>query len=639
MGLWPLKNPFATDREPELSREGNRVKTSPPPRDDSALDPSRRRLFMAATLIMGGIAAILSRLWNLQVQNGGDFAKRADRNRVRRLEVAAPRGAMLDREGREIVANRPSFNVIWTREQGTLPDEILKKLARILKIEVSQILDQIRRQVDAPRHMPLELHRDVSWPTVAYVESNRMELPGIKIDVTPRRLYPRGSIAAHVLGYLSEINKKEIQQHSEQHSYRPGDQIGKTGLEKLQEHVLRGEKGAVYMEVDSLGFEQRNLNRVAPLPGRDLQLTLDLDLQLLLERHMLETEKFGAVVAMEVHTGKILTMVSSPTYNLELFSGGVSASVWKELNNDKHKPLLHRAVAGEWPPGSTYKIVTALAGLAEGVITPETTKHCGGAYHFANRDYRCWRKGGHGTVNLRRALCESCDVYFYQVGQAVGVDRLATYAQALGLGSPTGIAMDGEKAGLIPTSSWKKKTKGEKWYEGETLSLAIGQGYNKLTPLQLCSLTATLANGGTRYRPQLIEAVRQVDGTVLERFEPQILSRLEGKGQYLRLIRDGLTEAVNNPRGTGKKARLPAVTVAGKTGTAQVVRLEQYKHLKEEHIPWKFRDHAWFTCFAPAENPVIAVTAFVEHGLHGGTTAATAAHALLEAYFAKHKTA
>ncbi len=635
MGLWPLKNPFSAGGMQELSHEGNRPKPAGS-REEGGFDGSRRRLFVAAGLVMSGFAGILIRLWHLQVQNGGSFAQRADQNRVRRLEVAAPRGAILDRHEREIVANRPSFNVIWTREQGSLPDEVLKKLARALKVDVSQILDQIRRQVDAPRHMPLELHRDVPWHTVAYVESNRMELPGIKIDVTPRRLYPRGSIAAHVLGYLGEINKKEILQHSEQHQYRPGDQVGKTGLEKLQEHVLRGEKGSVFMEVDSLGFEQRNLNRVAPLPGRDLQLTIDLDLQQLIEQHMVATDKLGAVVAMEVHTGKIITMVSAPTYDLERFSGGVSSAVWKELNSDKHKPLLHRAVAGEWPPGSTFKIVTALAGLSEGVITPESVKHCNGAYHFANRDYHCWRKGGHGTVNLRRALCESCDVYFYQVGLAVGVDRLANYAQALGLGNSTKITMDGEKPGLIPTSSWKKKTKGEKWYEGETLSLAIGQGYNKVTPLQMCSLTAILANGGTRYRPQLIEAVRQVDGTVVERFEPEILSRLEGKGHYLRLIREGLTEAVNNPRGTGKKARLPGITVAGKTGTAQVVRLEQYKHLKEDQIPWKFRDHAWFTCFAPAENPVIAVTAFVEHGLHGGTTAAEAAHALLAAYFAKH---
>jgi len=288
-----------------------------------------------------------------------------------------------------------------------------------------------------------------------------------------------------------------------------------------------------------------------------------------------------------------------------------------------------------YPPGSTYKMVTALAGLAKGVVTKDTTFFCPGHISYGNRRYHCWKRGGHGTVDLKRAISESCDVYFYQVGMRVGVDVLAEYANKLGLGSKTQVALEYEKSGLIPTKEWKKKKYGVKWQDGETLSLSIGQGFNLLTPIQLCQMTAELANGGKRYLPQLIESITDADGKILESFTPQQTGELlEEEKKYVELIKAGMVEVVQGSRGTARVARLQGINVGGKTGTAQVVRLEQYKHLKEEDIPYKYRDHAWFTSFAPAEDPEIAVTVLVEHGLHGGSGAAPVAKAVMEKYFA-----
>jgi len=289
-----------------------------------------------------------------------------------------------------------------------------------------------------------------------------------------------------------------------------------------------------------------------------------------------------------------------------------------------------------YPPGSTYKMMTAMAGLATGVITPDTVFYCPGYYTFGKRRYHCWKHSGHGAVNLKRAISESCDVYFYQVGLRVGVDNLAKYANKFGLGHKSGIDMEHEKSGLTPTKAWKQKRHGQKWQDGETLSVAIGQGFNLVTPLQICLMTATIANGGIQYLPQVIEKVTDPEGKILKEFEPVVVDELKNEKQFLPLIRNGMEEVIQGSRGTARKVRIKGITIGGKTGTAQVVRLKQYKHLKEEDIPYKYRDHAWFTCYAPAEDPQIAITVLVEHGLHGGSNAGPVARALLETYFAEH---
>jgi len=605
-------------------------------RDEGDLDFFRKRAFYSAFVIIFFFAILVARLWFLQVQNGEKYSHLADSNRVRYLEIAAPRGNILDKEGREIVTNRPSFNVVWVRENNRLDDELLKKMAAILKVDVSDLLARIRKMAGTPGHIPVRLAEDIDWNTVAYIENNRMNLPGIKIEVVPRRVYHYGNLASHLIGYLGEINEKELKKAKEG-EYRGGDLIGKMGLERLREKDLRGEKGRHYMEVNALGFEQRNLKGIEPLPGNDLQLTIDMDLQKAAEDIMAAEGKSGAVVAVEVNSGRLLALASAPALELDKFIGGISYKDWQAMLDNPRHPLINKIVQGQYPPGSTYKLVTAAAGLAEHVITPDTVIYCPGHYKFGNRTYRCWKHSGHGAVNLNRALSESCDVYFYQVGQRLGVDRLAKYARLFGLGRKTGVEMEHEKSGLIPTSAWKKRRYGKPWQEGETLSVAIGQGFDLVTPIQLAFMTATVANGGTLYKPGLVELVRDPDGRILERFEPEIVDRLTGQGRNLALVRQGLIEAVNGRHGTGRRARLKelGITVAGKTGTAQVVRLKQYRHLKEKDIPYKYRDHAWFTCFAPAENPEIAVTVLVEHGLHGGSGAAPVAKAVLEAYFKK----
>jgi penicillin-binding protein 2 len=367
-----------------------------------------------------------------------------------------------------------------------------------------------------------------------------------------------------------------------------------------------------------------------------LHLTLDVELQKIAEEEMAAKNRAGAVVAMEANTGRLLVAASAPELQLEEFVGGISQKAWQGMLDNPLHPLVNKLVQGQYPPASTYKLVTAFAGLSEGIVTPDTTIFCPGHYQFGNRTYRCWKKGGHGSVSFKRAVAESCDVYFYQVGQKLGVDRLARYARMFGLGDKTGVEIEHEKPGLIPTTEWKRKRYNTKWHEGETLSIAIGQGYDLATPLQIALMTSVIANGGTLYKPTVVEQVIDPDGKMTSSFKPEVLSRLSGQGRNLKLVREGMVEAVNSRRGTGREAQIDSqhgIIVGGKTGTGQVVRLAQYIHLKEEDIPYKYRDHAWFTCFAPASNPEIVVTVMVEHGLHGGSAAAPIAAKILNQYF------
>jgi penicillin-binding protein 2 len=600
--------------------------------DFGELIPLKRRTDGATLIIIFFIAVIITRLWFLQIHNGGKYQELADNNRVRMLNVTASRGNIMDIEGRTIITNRPSFNIVWVKEDSPDPDEIIKKLSLILNEEIAVLLKRVRESVDNPRHIPILLKEDIDWKTLVYIENNHYDLPGVRIEVLPRRNYLFGDLGSHMIGYTGEINQEELSK-KKWDNYQSGDQIGKRGFEKLYEGQLRGDKGTLYMEVDAHGFEQRQLKGKEPLPGNDLQLTIDLDLQLEAENAM--AGKAGAVIAMDVNSGRILAFSSAPPVHLEDFVGGISTKNWQALLNNIKRPLVHKTIQGQYPPGSTYKIVTALAGLSKGVINSKTVFYCSGSMAFGNRRYGCWKEGGHGPVSLNRALAESCDVYFYQVGLKVGVDSLAEYANRMGLGHKTGIEFEYEKSGLIPTANWKKLAKDEPWQEGETLSIAIGQGFNLVTPLQICQMTSALANGGILYKPYLVEKIIDPEGQVLQEFAATVDMELIGMNTYLGLIREGLVAAVNDRHGTGKAAQLKDITVAGKTGTAQVVTLEKFKEVDEEDVAYKHRDHAWFTSYAPAVNPEIAVTVLVEHGGHGGSAAAPVAKKVLERYFAK----
>lgn len=606
-------------------------------RDETALDSLRRRVGAAIVVVMVFFSLIILRLWSLQINHGEEYRNRADSNRVRIRQVAAPRGHILDRKGREIVTNRPAFNVVLMREDSRDLDDVLKRLAPILNEDITVLWNRVREASGTPRYLPIRLKEDIDWKTLAYLENHNKDFSGIRIEVQPVRVFHYQDLAANVIGYLGAISKTELEE-ADKTVYRGGDLIGKMGLEKLREADLRGEKGNNYSEVDAKGFERKLLKSDAPMPGREIRLTLDVDLQQAAESLMEIGEKSGAVVAMEVKTGRLLAAVSTPHIRLNDFVGGISHDKWKELLDNPKHPLLNKVVQATYPPGSTYKVVTALAGLATGVITPDTPIYCPGHYTFGNRRYGCWKKGGHGTVTLMRALEESCDVYFYLVGQRVGVDTLAEFAGKFGLGRKTGVELEHEKSGLTPTKKWKLSRYQTKWQDGETLSTAIGQGFNLASPLQICQMTATLANGGKLFRPQIVEQVTDPDGKVVQTFRPELLGEINGFDQYLALIRQGLVGVVNGPHGTARSAKIDGITVAGKTGTAQVVKVAAYRHLKEEDIPYKFRDHAWFTAFAPAEDPEIAVTVLVEHGLHGGSGAAPIATAVMKEYFRERMT-
>jgi penicillin-binding protein 2 len=590
----------------------------------------KKRVDVVTIIILIFLAVLISRLWFLQIRNGSYYEQQADNNRVRMRDIIAPRGNFFDNRNRLLVTNRPSFNIVWNKEDAPEPEKIIKHLARVLNIDISVLLDRIRQSAENPRHIPIRLQEDIDWNILAYIENNRYELPGISIEVLPRRDYLYPGLASHLLGYSGEINQQELTAHQDE-NYAPGDQIGKSGIEKLYETALRGEKGRLYVEVDAHGLEQRRLRGLEPLPGNDIQLTIDLTLQKAAEEAMVG--KAGGVVALEVNTGRVLALASSPTIDLREFLGGISTTAWNNLLNDPLHPLTNKTIMGQYPPGSTYKIITAVTALNEKVITPDTVFYCAGSIKYGNRSYNCWKKGGHGAVNLQKALTESCDVYFYTAGIKVGVDALAKYAKSFGLGARTGIELENEKSGLIPTSAWKETKRKEPWQLGETLSTAIGQGFNLTTPLQICRMTAASANGGTLYRPQIIQTLRDPEGEILQTTAPIIDGQTLGAPQYLELIRNALVSAVNDKHGTGTAAAMEKITVAGKTGTAQVIRLSQYKNIAEDKIPYIYRDHAWFTCYAPAEKPEIAVTVIVEHGRHGGSAAGPVAKAVLEKYF------
>ncbi|CAG35812.1 probable penicillin-binding protein 2 [Desulfotalea psychrophila LSv54] len=599
----------------------------------TALDFLRNRIYVPAGIIVVFFVLIMLRLWNLQVINGDYYAQRAESNRVRERQIAPPRGSVFDRNGTEIVSNRPSFNVVLIREGKGDVGKVLERIAPILDETVTDLWGRVRQAKKMARYEPIVLKKDVDWETLAYLENHNYNFSGVRIEVQPVRVYHYQDLAANVIGYLGSISKKSLEK-SDHAIYRGGDIVGKSGMEKLREADLRGQKGQRISEVNAKGFEQRLLNKIEPLPGKDVYLTIDAGLQQTAEALMDASHKAGAVVVMEVKTGRILVAASTPSIHLEDFIGGISQKNWAKLrDNTERTPLINKVVQANYPPGSVYKMVTAMAALAEGIIDSESTIYCPGSYHFGNRRYGCWKRSGHGDMNLKQALAQSCDVYFYQLGERLGVDKLAEYAKKFGLGSRSGIEMEHEKGGLIPTMAWKKRVKKRRWQDGETLSVAIGQGFNLTTPLQICLMTSMLATHGKLYKPQLVEKVVDSSGLPVETFHPILLQELKGLEKYFDMIQVGMEEVVQGKRGTGRRSRIKGIDIAGKTGSAQVVHLSKSKGMKDNEIPYKERDHAWFTGFAPADNPEIAITVLVEHGLHGGSVAGPVARGVLKEYF------
>jgi penicillin-binding protein 2 len=591
------------------------------------------RIVVVVVAVFFAFTLVGTRLWYLQVERGEELRSLSENNRIRLVRLPAARGVVYDRNGEILIDNRPSFDVVYVPEDVRDRHQVFRTLAHYLSEEEPVLHQMARAPGRRPPYEGIVLRRDVDWSGVVALESHQLELPGVSLQVGPKRYYPFGPLAAHLLGYVGEISESELAAGAG--GYHLGELVGKAGLEKTWEAELRGVGGGQQVEVDALGRRVRVLKEVPDLPGGTLMLTLDLDLQQAAERALGEAD--GALVALDPRNGEVLAMVSHPAYDPNVFARGIHRDEWRSLIQDHKHPLGNRAVQGQFPPGSTFKVAVATGALEEGVVNPFTHVSCAGGIPFGNHFFRCWKKGGHGTVDLHAAVVQSCDVFFYQVGQRLGVDGIAEYARRLGLGLPTGIQLEHEKSGTIPDTQWKRQRFNQPWFAGETLSVAIGQGYVTATPLQMANLAATIANGGTRYRPQYMKRVEAADGTLRKQMEPEILGEAHLKKSTLAQVQAAMRDVVMTDSGTGKKARVVGVEVAGKTGTSQVVKMGEDR-ARSNRGEEATRDHAWFIAFAPVDAPQIAIACIVEHaGGGGGAIAAPIVQQVLAHYFTRNQ--
>jgi penicillin-binding protein 2 len=602
----------------------------------ASLEGRVRLVAVLVVLLFGGFVV---RLFHLQVVEGETLRQRSQKNSIRHVDLDAPRGEVLDREGRVLATWRPS------RALRVIPNDLHDRartfaaLGQLLGLPGPELDAEAGPSTGLARFRPVTLVDDLDWERLARVESHGYALAGIETFEKPRRFYPSGPLAAHLLGTLGEIQSAQL---AREHyaGYRQGEVIGQTGLEARFETHLRGVYGRRDVVVDAAGREIEQLRELPPALGGRVVLALDRDLQEQAEAGFRdvpegEPERMGAAVALDVRTGDVLALASFPNYDPNVFSSRIDRDTWRALTSDEWKPLRDRAIQNHYPPGSTHKAVMAATALQEGVIDASTRVYCPGYYYFGGRRFGCWKKEGHGTVNVIQALQRSCDVFFYTVGVELGIDRIAKHASSFGLGDLTGIDLPGEVTGIVPSSEWKLRRFKEKWYPGETVSAAIGQSYNLYTPLQLAVSYAAIANGGRVMKPRLVLRLEDRDGKTVQAFDPEEREHATVSAANLAIVREGLTAVVEVAGGTGSRARVPGVRVAGKTGTVQVVSLDRVRRMREEDIPVRFRDHAWFAAFAPADSPEIAVAVFVEHGLHGSSAAAPIAQRVLAKYFQK----
>ena len=584
-----------------------------------------RSLYVILTLVF---MALLGRLYFLQIIQGERYTFLSENNRVRIKKIPGTRGMIFDRQGQLLVDSRPSFDLLFIPEDADDPEATLRLLARYSGWDEKSLMAVLEENKNRPAFEELILGRDVDWRTVVAVESRQLDLPGVTLRARPRRNYTDGPVGAHVFGYLGEIAPKQLKAFKDS-GYSAGDEIGQYGLEQRWEAVLRGRNGGQQVEVDALGRRVRVLHEVVDVPGYTVRLTLDKELQETAFEALKGKE--GSIVAVDVNTGAILTMVSTPAFDPNAFARGIKADEWRALIKDRLRPLSNRAIQGQYPPGSTFKIIMAIAGLEEGVVDPQNHIYDPGQYFFGNRAFRDWKREGHGYVDLHKALVESCDVYFYQLGPRIGIDRIAKWARAFGLGEKSGLALDDEKNGSVPDTEWKRKRFRQPWYPGETVSVAIGQGYLTVTPLQMANMMAAVANGGTLYRPRLVRKIETLAGETIQEFGPEVIRTIEMKPETLNRLHTALADVVNSNSGTGGAARSEIVGIAGKTGTAQVVEMKG-GYLKSEQLAYFNRDHAWFVSYAPVEHPQIALAVLVEHGGHGGSAAAPLAKKVIEKF-------
>lgn len=572
--------------------------------DSETQHAPRAGLILLQVLIFGLFCLFTLRFWYLQVHKGESFAKQARENQMRQVLIHSARGRIWDRNGLPVAVSEPSFALGLVREDCGDVDGTLEKVSEWTGEDLDDLTEAYKRGKKRVKSFePLILVTDLPFEALARIEAHSVFWPGLKIVVRQKRHYPEGHLLAHVLGYVAEANEKELERIP---ALTLGDSVGKQGLEYTLEDHLRGRKGRKQVEVDATGRQHNEKVLVPPCPGDNVQLAIDLGLQRRCAK-LLEGQA-GAVVVMDPDTGKILALVSRPSFDNNLFVLGVPANKWKEIRDNPMHPIQNRTTQGVYPPGSVFKLLMAAAGLAGGFITPEHTEVCTGSYRLGNREFHCWKRGGHGRVNLEQALVHSCDVYFYKLGERMGVDRIHAFAKAAGFGVPTGVDLPHEKAGLIPSKAWKKKRFGRSWARGETLNTAIGQGFVLASPLQVARFISALYNGGKLYKPLLVETD-----------EPRIQGRLPLSDSDRELILRAMVETTQS--GTTRRLKRPDVVIGGKTGTAQVVKLiDAKKRRKKEEMPYKQRDHAWLASFGEKDGRRYVVVCLVEHGGHGGST-------------------
>jgi len=582
-------------------------------------------------LVAVAFAALAIGFWIFQIAQHEKFREMAEENRIRRLPLPAPRGVLLDRHGKVLVENQNIFNIELVREQTRNLDETLRVLAFATSTDEAQLREIVSRRRREPSYRPIVLIENATVEQYIAVNARRWELPGIIVQPVPSRKYPASELAAHLFGYVSEITEAQLQR-AEYSGAEAGSIVGQAGLELAYNKQLMGTDGTKMVVVNSLGREIGSpLKEESPLEGRRMQLTIDADVQQAAEDGFDATGFNGAAVVLDPRNGEVLAFTSHPAYDPNDFAAGIDRATWNALNTDELKPLSNRALQGRYSPGSVFKMAVGLAGLEEKVISPDYRVFCPGGQTFYGRYFKCWKPGGHGSVDLRHAIEQSCDVYFYTVGNMLGVDRIHKWATLFGLGVKSGIDLPNELQGLVPSTEWKAQhTKEKKWYAGETISVSIGQGQVSVTPISLAVYTATLANGGTRITPHLVKAVDEGQG-LKPMPTPPPQSRVEVTGEKLQAIRDGMWLVVNGGSGTAARARIEGKDVCGKTGTAQVISNAGRTAARTTR---NLRDHGWFTFFAPRDNPEIAGVVFLEHGIHSANAASVAKH-ILEMYFAK----
>lgn len=566
-------------------------------------------------LSVGVFLFIVGGYWNLQIRNEELYSLKAERNRIKSLPIPAPRGKILDRDNRVIVDNHSSFSALLSRE--TVKDEHLRPIAAGLELDYEELIEKLKRFRARPKYQAIIIKDELTPADIAFVESHRDPdtYPELELLHTERRVYPANGFAAHLIGYVGEVSEIELN-HSDFAKYQQGDLVGKTGIEKQYNDTLTGRDGQRQVLVDNKGNERRILGLKPAVSGQSLELTLDLDVQAVMELAM--EGRRGGAVALDPRNGEVLAMVSKPGYDLAKLTSRERTREWREIFANPEKPLLNRAIQAQLAPGSTFKPIVALAALEAAEITNDTSFTCGGGLNFFGRYFHCHNKKGHGATSLKKGIAQSCDVYFYNVGNKIGIDQIAKYAEIAGFGAKTGIDLPSEAEGTLPSSKWKIRTLREKWYGGDTISVAIGQGYLTSTPIQLAHAIGGLAIGGIWHTPHL----RKGDAPV----KPARKSDLNLEN--VRLVIDGMCEVVNG-WGTATSSRIPGIEMCGKTGTAQTASNE---YQKAKNI--KLKDNAWFVAFAPRVNPEIAVAVLFEEGEHG-PAAGLIARDVVKAYFDK----